>query len=99
MRLTELGRARASSQGAPRTINELHERIAKNLGARERDLLRVIIEAHPDALTAAQAAERLGIKPGGSFSTYVAHLRDMGVIAPRGALAATDILFPMALVA
>jgi hypothetical protein len=62
----------------------------------EREVLRVVVEAYPDALSAVDVASRTNppYEPkGGGFNGAVSKLRTLGLIQGRGELRASDDLF------
>jgi len=79
--LTDAGRAAAGvSAAAPASTAELLEQWRGALKAGARTMLDLLIDAHPDALTREELADRAGYEPtGGTFNTYLSTLRRNGL--------------------
>ena len=98
--LTEAGRDAAPGPDTPVSLEELQRRWLAYLNPYEGDLLRVLMERYPQALS----REALSKASGRSFSSSafgnaVASLKNLGLVAyPReGHVQATTLLFPEAL--
>lgn len=73
----------------------LRERILGMLDAPLQKILRPLIAAYPDSLSAAEAGEQSGYAPtGGTWTTYLSRLRSRELIERRGDLKAQDWMFP-----
>lgn len=73
----------------------LRERILGMLDAPLQKILRPLITAYPDSLSAAEAGEQSGYAPtGGTWTTYLSRLRSRELIERRGDLKAQDWMFP-----
>jgi hypothetical protein len=79
----------------PKTPEEILEMYRSTLKAGAREMLDVLVEVHPAELTREELGERVGITPsGGTFGTYLGHLRRNGLIEVDGPMVrASDTLF------
>jgi len=94
--LTDDGRAAAGvSTAAPASTAELLEQWRTALKAGARTMLDLLIDAHPDALTRDELAQRAGYEvSGGTFNTYLSTLRRNGLAEVAGdTVRADDVLF------
>jgi len=75
----------------PDTLEQLRDRWRRAVGTRPADLLDVLIEAYPRALSREDAAGAIGVSPTtGTFSNYLSKLRSNGLLEDRdGGVAAT----------
>ena len=92
--LTKEGRELARPSSIT-TTQQLHDHVFTNLleGA-QRAILRVLIEAYPEALDADEVGRRAGLEPnGGYWRRCVGRLRSLGLITKRGPLTALPLLF------
>jgi len=98
--LTDAGREVAPKPTSPTSLGELHRRWLEYLSSYEGDLLRVLIDCHPAALSREELAARSGRSYASSaFGNAVASLKSLGLVNyPReGQVQATPLLFPEAL--
>ncbi len=94
--LTDAGRAAAGvSTTAPASTAELLDQWRTALKAGARTMLDLLIDAHPDALTRDELAQRAGYEiSGGTFNTYLSTLRRNGLAEVTGdTVRADDVLF------
>ncbi len=94
--LTDQGRAAAGVNAvAPASTAELLEQWRGALKAGARTMLDLLIDAHPDALTRDELADRAGYEPtGGTFNTYLSTLRRNGLAdVTADTVRANDVLF------
>lgn len=84
--LTDAGRAVAEvDTAAPASTAELLEQWRTALKAGARTVLDLLIDAHPDALTRDELAQRAGYEiSGGTFNTYLSTLRRNGLAEVTG---------------
>jgi len=95
--LTLLGRARATPPNEAPTLAELHESWMRILPAPQAAILRVLIEAYPNAITKDDLADRVGVsRTSGGYFNNLGRLRTLGAIEypARGQVIAAAILFP-----
>jgi hypothetical protein len=80
---------------APKSAEEILEMYRSTLKSGARRMLDVLVEIHPHSLGRGELGERTGIEPsGGTFSTYLGHLRRNGLVEVEGGLiVASDTLF------
>lgn len=96
MRLTEAGRTRAQLPDTPLTTQELHNRVLAQLPTPEQKLLKVLLEAYPEAVDNDQLARAAGYEPGGgAFNNPRGRLRTLGLVEypQKGQVKAADLLF------
>lgn len=96
LELTDAGRSLASAPDKPLTTDELHESILSRLPTPEQRVLKPILAAYPDAISADSVAQIAGYAPGaGSFNNPKGRLRTLGLIDyPSGGMCkASDFLF------
>ncbi len=94
--LTDAGRAAAGvSAAAPASTAELRQQWRTALKAGARTMLDLLIDAHPDALTRDELAQRAGYEiSGGTFNTYLSTLRRNGLAdITADTVRANDVLF------
>jgi hypothetical protein len=79
----------------PKTGPELLELWRDRLKAGGRRMLEVLVDAYPQMISRDELAERAGIeRTGGTFSTYLGHLRTAGLITEDdGLIRANEVLF------
>jgi hypothetical protein len=93
IRITQQGLATGPYESLP-TGRALIDYWLSQLGKAERSILRVLIEAYPDALTKEEVASRTGYEAGGGgFNNAVSRLRALELIRGRGDLRASENLF------
>jgi len=94
--LTDAGRAAAGvTSAAPASTAELLDQWRTALKAGARTMLDLLIDAHPDALTRDELAQRASYEiSGGTFNTYLSTLRRNGLAEVTGdTVRADDVLF------
>jgi len=94
--LTDAGRAAAGvTSAAPASTAELLDQWRTALKAGARTMLDLLIDAHPNALTRDELAQRAGYEvTGGTFNTYLSTLRRNGLADIDGdTVRANDVLF------
>jgi len=94
--LTDAGRAAAGvTSAAPASTAELLDQWRTALKAGARTKLDLLIDAHPNALTRDELAQRAGYEvTGGTFNTYLSTLRRNGLADIDGdTVRANDVLF------
>lgn len=92
--LTEAGRA-AAAPASITTVDALHEHVLTNLleGA-QKQILRVLIEAYPEALPVEELGRRASLEPnGGYWRACIGRLRSLGLITKSQPIAALPVLF------
>lgn len=95
--LTDAGRALAAVPAAALTSAELHERVLARLPGPEARILRVLLDAFPQAVENDDLARRAGYEPGGgAFNNPRGRLRSLGLVTypQKGVVAASSVLFP-----
>jgi len=95
--LTVAGRAQASSAGRPKSRQELHERWLARYGESRREILEVLLRAHPHALTRREIGEAVNRPPtSGAFKVDLGALRTHGAVEypSTGSVRAHPRLFP-----
>jgi hypothetical protein len=94
--LTDEGRVKANSAGAPSSVKELQSRVLEKLPGPERKILRVLIDHYPKALTNEDCAQETGYSPTStSYTNPRGALRSFGLIdlPKKGMVAASPALF------
>ena len=93
--LTDAGRQLAKAPERPLGPEDLQARVLAQLPGPEGKLLRVLLQAYPNALTNEELAERAGYAAnGGAFNNPRGRLRSLGLIDYRGGrVAALPVLF------
>lgn len=97
MRLTNAGRKLASTDGLPRSRAELHEYWIAKVGGTAGKMLRVLVDAYPDAMEKSALAGMVGIShETGSFASRLSEIRTPGLIedVSRSEVRASAMLFP-----
>jgi hypothetical protein len=79
--------------GAP-TTEELVGLWGRKLKAGARRMLEILVDSHPEGVPKAELADRAGVVPGGTLSSYLSSLRRNGLLDESGGvLRAGDALF------
>jgi uncharacterized protein len=95
--LTAEGRAHAAAPSAPRTPEELQERVIGMLGGASGRVLKPLIDAYPKALAREELAQAAGYGHVNSkgFTEAIARLKSLDFIGypDRGSIAAQPVLF------
>jgi len=93
--LTDAGAVIAEAQSAP-SLGDLHKMWYGKVTGTQANVLRLVVEAYPEAISRARIAAALNLSASsGSFSNNLSKLRTLGLIYNAGAdLAASDVLFP-----
>jgi hypothetical protein len=94
--LTATGRARARPPEAAATPQDLQARVLERLPGPEQKLLKVLLDAYPDAVTNEDLAQKTGYSPdGGAFNNPRGRLRTLGLLTypDRGMVRAAPVLF------
>lgn len=95
--LTAAGRLLAADEGLPTSLAELHETYLRKLGATPAKMLRILIDAHPDAMQRSALGAMLSIDhTSGSFRNYLSEIRSPGLLedVTKTEVRASDLLFP-----
>lgn len=95
--LTGAGRRLAAPVTVTPTVEALHEAIYAMVSRPQAELLRVLVEAYPEALHRDELAERAGVSAASSgFERNVSTLRSFELIdyPARGYVVALEVLFP-----
>ncbi len=94
LEITEAGLAALGPYDPLPTGHELLEHWLGQLSKAERESLRVLAEAYPDALPKDEVAAKAGYEPnGGGFGNAISRLRTLELVTGRGELRASDHLF------
>jgi hypothetical protein len=95
--LTDSGRALANFTAAPRSSEEIQERVINMLGGANGRIIRELVQVYPEALPREVLAERAGYSNVNSkgFANSIGRLRSLGFIdyPDRGFVRAQDVLF------
>lgn len=96
LRLTEPGREQSNYPDTVLTNEELQRRVMDRLPGPEKKILRVILDAYPEAISNEACATASGYtEGGGGYNNPRGRLRTLGLIEyVSGGLRARDILFP-----
>lgn len=97
VQLTDQGRGIAQADAAPRTLEELHERVLRKLSSGQRKIAEYLISIYPKAISRAELGEATGYNlTGGSGAQHVADLITVGAATKpsAGTVAASALLFP-----
>lgn len=92
----DAGRAAAADVGEPPTIEELHARVLGLVDGPMAKILRVLLDAYPDAMSREDIAAETGYQPtGGGFNNALGRLRTLGLIdyPQQGYAVALPLLF------
>jgi hypothetical protein len=92
--LSDAGRA-VAREAEIQTVEQLHEHVLTNLlTGPQRTILRVLIDAYPDGLEAADLGQRAGLEPaGGYWRANLGRLRSLGLVSKRAPIQALPVLF------
>lgn len=92
--LTDQGRALAQPSEIS-NVEQLHAHVLTNLlEGKQRQVLQVLLDCYPDALTAEEVGERADVTPtGGYWRTIIGRLRSLGLVTRKGPIAALPVLF------
>jgi hypothetical protein len=95
IRLTEKGKELAQWPASTLTTEDLQEKVLSILPGPEQKILRVLIDAYPNAMTKAECAQASGYAQGGAFNNPLGRLRSLGLIEyPQpGSVVALPVLF------
>jgi len=95
IRLTEKGKELAQWPASTLTTEDLQEKVLSILPGPEQKILRVLIDAYPNAMTKAECAQASGYAQGGAFNNPLGRLRSLGLIEyPQpGNVVALPVLF------
>lgn len=96
--LTDAGRALSADPGLPTTNEGVQAEVLRRLPNPQAKILVELIEAHPNALTREEIAQRTGYSAtSGGFQNLLSKLRTAALIEypDRGSCVALDVLFPM----
>jgi len=94
--LTDEGRKIANAAAAPSTVEDMHAYVAQLLSRPQWEIVRVLIEAYPNALAKDDVAQRAGASAtSSSFANNLGALRSLGLIdyPEPGQASATPVLF------
>ncbi len=94
--LTDLGEKYAEAPDTPLDANELQRMVLNRLPGPEQKILKVLIDAYPDALDNDACAQKSGYAPdGGAYNNPRGRLRSLGLIdyPERGYVVAKPLLF------
>jgi len=80
IRLTEKGKELAQWPASTLTTEDLQEKVLSILPGPEQKILRVLIDAYPNAMTKAECAQASGYAQGGAFNNPLGRLRSLGLI-------------------
>ena len=93
--LTAAGGAAARPPVAPPDAATFREAVLAKLDGPLVRIMRPLLDAYPGEMSHAQAGAAAGYSPSsGTWSTYLSRLRSLDLIGGRGALRASDWLFP-----
>ncbi len=95
IRLTEKGTELAQWPASTLTTEDLQEKVLSILPGPEQKILRVLIDAYPNAMTKSECAQASGYAQGGAFNNPLGRLRSLGLIEyPQpGNVVALPVLF------
>jgi hypothetical protein len=97
VRLTDSGRAIARDSSAPRSLDELHQRVLAKVNSGQRRILEHLLAIHPDSIARSDLKDALGYDvTGGTGGTNLGALVTLGAvdIPSVGRVVASDLLFP-----
>lgn len=100
VRLTDIGRARASATIALHDVAAVHDAWCNVVSGPQAQIVRVLVGIHPNDVSREELAEKLGISAAGSgFEKNLGTLRTLGAVVypASGRVRAADLLFPEAL--
>jgi hypothetical protein len=93
--ITEPGLAAVGGRSAPASTEELLSQWKAKLPGASRDMLDVVVAAHPRGITREELGQRLNLETsGGTFAKYLSLLRSNGLVESNGGeLMASEALF------
>lgn len=94
--LTQQGHGVAHRPAKPPTNEELQDLICAKVSGPQERILRLLISAHPRAISRPALAEKAGLSPtSGSYANHLSALRTLGLLdyPSTGEAKATDVMF------